>query len=179
MATTLSERSFASGGRSWWDNPEIYGGTAGEEPLAAVRSDTLPENTAYRDEGCELSPSCLRCPLPVCKYDDPGWIRRVNRITRDRAVIKVRQRDGLSVQSLSERFRISTRTVHRILKNKRSGSLDREQASPVAPQLQALEGSSFREPTPLPLIRPSKVSDERAAVGEERSAYRAEDSIAA
>jgi len=23
------------------------------------------------DDGCEYSPSCLLCPLPVCKYDDP------------------------------------------------------------------------------------------------------------
>ena len=23
------------------------------------------------DDGCEYSPSCLQCPLPVCKYDDP------------------------------------------------------------------------------------------------------------
>jgi len=23
------------------------------------------------DDGCEYSPSCLLCRLPVCKYDDP------------------------------------------------------------------------------------------------------------
>ena len=28
------------------------------------------------DRGCELSLSCLRCPLPVCKYDQPGQERQ-------------------------------------------------------------------------------------------------------
>lgn len=25
----------------------------------------------YADTGCELAPSCLRCPLPACRYDLP------------------------------------------------------------------------------------------------------------
>ena len=33
--------------------------------LENVRSDTLPENTGYRDDGCDLSSSCLK---------DIGWI---------------------------------------------------------------------------------------------------------
>jgi len=28
------------------------------------------ENYFVDDDGCEYSPSCLQCPLPVCKYDD-------------------------------------------------------------------------------------------------------------
>jgi len=32
------------------------------------------------DDGCEYSLSCLQCPLPVCKYDDPVgsflWVMR-------------------------------------------------------------------------------------------------------
>ena len=35
-----------------------------------VRRDSLPEHARYKDEGCELSPSCLRCPLPRCQYDE-------------------------------------------------------------------------------------------------------------
>ena len=31
--------------------------------------DMLPEHFPYRDDGCDVSPSCLRCPLPRCKYD--------------------------------------------------------------------------------------------------------------
>ena len=29
------------------------------------------ENYFVDDDGCENSPSCLQCPLPVCKYDVP------------------------------------------------------------------------------------------------------------
>jgi len=31
----------------------------------------LVKEAEYFDDGCEYSPSCLRCPLPVCKHDDP------------------------------------------------------------------------------------------------------------
>ena len=34
-----------------------------------VRRDSLPEHARYKDTGCELSPSCLRCPLVRCQYD--------------------------------------------------------------------------------------------------------------
>ncbi|MBI2866625.1 MAG: acetylglutamate kinase [Chloroflexi bacterium] len=33
--------------------------------------DLLPEHALYRDEGCDLFPSCLRCPLPACRWDMP------------------------------------------------------------------------------------------------------------
>ena len=42
------------------------------QPLPLVRRDTLPEHTDYRDTGCDLSRSCLRCPLARCKYDARG-----------------------------------------------------------------------------------------------------------
>ena len=37
--------------------------------LGYVRSDTLPENTRYRDDGCDAALTCLECPLSLCKYD--------------------------------------------------------------------------------------------------------------
>ena len=36
--------------------------------LGYVRSDTLPENTRYKDDGCDASLTCLECPLSLCKY---------------------------------------------------------------------------------------------------------------
>ena len=35
-----------------------------------VRREALPEYANYKDEGCELAPSCLRCPFARCKYDE-------------------------------------------------------------------------------------------------------------
>ncbi len=43
-----------------------------EIPLLRPRIDALPEHTRYNDNGCDLYPSCLRCPLPRCRYEEPG-----------------------------------------------------------------------------------------------------------
>lgn len=79
-----------------------------------VRSDTLPENTRYQDDGCEASSSCLSCPLAMCKYDDPGWLRRQDRGLRDDEIFRLRK-IGVPVPELARQFRVSTRTVHRII----------------------------------------------------------------
>ena len=78
--------------------------------------DEVPERYPYRDEGCELSPSCLRCSLPQCKYDDPGWVKRQERHDRDTEVLRTLRLEGLSVIEVASRFRLSQRTVFRILK---------------------------------------------------------------
>ena len=78
--------------------------------------DALPERFPYRDEGCEISPSCLRCPLPQCKYDEPGWLQKQKRMERDSEVVAVLLREGLSVQEAASRFALSQRTIFRILK---------------------------------------------------------------
>ncbi|MBI4338791.1 MAG: hypothetical protein HY680_02420 [Chloroflexi bacterium] len=82
--------------------------------------DTLPEYFPYKDGGCDVSPSCLRCPLPQCKYDadasgNRDWLARVRRSDRDRQVLQAWRRERPSVLELARRFRISQRTVHRIL----------------------------------------------------------------
>ena len=90
------------------------------EHAAPVQPDTgrdsRPEFVRYRDVGCEISQSCLRCPLPQCRYDDPGWLRRQIKEKRDRRVLKAREGEGLTPSELAERFGLSRRTIHRILK---------------------------------------------------------------
>ena len=81
----------------------------------ALRLDLLPEHYPYKDDGCEVSPSCLRCPLPKCKYDEPGWWQRFQREERDRDVLRA-WREGLTVHQLAQKFGISPRTVFRILR---------------------------------------------------------------
>ncbi len=126
---------------------------SGPEPLATVRSDTLPENTRYKDDGCDVSQSCLDCPLSLCKYDDPGWLQRESRRTRDDEVYRLRQ-EKVSVAEISERFGISTRTVHRIVQ--RSGatpvSSAEEDEGPILSLPELAEKSLFRARTPLPTI---------------------------
>ena len=76
----------------------------------------------YRDTGCEVSPSCLRCPLPVCKYDLPKHQRpeavleeRSRKHGRRAQEIAEGYRGGESVEELAARFGVSVRTVYRAL----------------------------------------------------------------
>ena len=77
--------------------------------------DALPEFFPYRDEGCEVAPSCLRCPLLQCKYDDPLAYQSRKRGQRDEAVMDARKQEGATITELARRFDLSIRTVHRIL----------------------------------------------------------------
>ena len=77
--------------------------------------DVVPEHFSYRDDGCEVSSSCLKCPLPQCKYDDPTWFQREKRKERDGDVLATMRRNHLSVPQVATRFEISQRTVFRIL----------------------------------------------------------------
>ena len=86
--------------------------------------DVLPEQHQYRDEGCSVSPSCLRCPLPWCKYDDPVAYHRELRLSRDREVMQVKRDQGKSVPQLARQFCLSERTIHRILERSRVVSSD-------------------------------------------------------
>ena len=79
-----------------------------------VRNDALPEHVNYRDAGCELAPSCLRCPLERCRYDEPGGARTLLRTSRDKAVL-LRRDDGIGIDALAGEFDISRRSVFRIL----------------------------------------------------------------
>ncbi|MBI2856395.1 MAG: helix-turn-helix domain-containing protein [Chloroflexi bacterium] len=81
--------------------------------------DALPEHYPYKDDGCDISPSCLRCPLPRCKYDDPVAYYRELREGRDQEVVRVRHIQGKTVPQLARRFGVSQRTIHRILSRAR------------------------------------------------------------
>jgi magnesium transporter len=69
-----------------------------------TRMDALPENTDYADGGCDLYPSCLRCPLPRCRYDEPGGAAGMLRTGRDSTILRLAGEDGVSVDSLAEMF---------------------------------------------------------------------------
>lgn len=77
--------------------------------------DSLPEEYPYRDEGCQLSPSCLSCPLPRCRYDEPESRRDPGKELRDRAIRNL-HRSGIGAPELASRFGLSKRSVYRILK---------------------------------------------------------------
>ena len=86
------------------------------DPDPESPDDPMPEHVDYRDEGCEVAPECLACPLPRCRHDNPGWLRREAKDKRNRDLLAVRREEGLGVVALANRFGLSRSMVHRILK---------------------------------------------------------------
>jgi len=80
-----------------------------------TRSDALPEHIDYRDDGCDLFPSCLSCPLTRCRYDVPGGVRALLNQERDHQIRVMREEAGLSVDEIADLFEVSRRTVFRAL----------------------------------------------------------------
>ena len=121
--------------------------------LGYVRSDTLPENTRYKDDGCDAAVTCLECPLSLCKYDDPGWLQRENRRTRDDEIFRLRSQQ-VSVAEISKRFGISTRTVHRIVQRGGATPLasDEEGVNPIVSLSELDERSLFQQRASWPKI---------------------------
>jgi len=82
-----------------------------------IELDLPPEHCRYRDEGCELADSCLRCPFPHCIYEMPrgrqSWLKK----QRDREMTRLFTAEGKRVRELAQSFGVSQRTVQRALKN--------------------------------------------------------------
>ncbi len=81
--------------------------------------DLPPEYCHYRDEGCELSKSCLSCPLPTCVYELRGGRQRWLKSQRNRAMVTEFTTQGREVKELAQSFGISQRTVQRVIRNHR------------------------------------------------------------
>lgn len=86
-----------------------------------ARADNLPEYTHYRDDGCDIHPHCLSCPLPRCRYEEPGGLRALLNQRRDSEIVELRRR-GVPVAVLADRFGVSRRTVFRILERTAAAS---------------------------------------------------------
>ncbi|MBI4303304.1 MAG: helix-turn-helix domain-containing protein [Chloroflexi bacterium] len=79
--------------------------------------DLPPEYCHYRDEGCELSGSCLSCPFPRCIYDERGGKQRWAKRLRAREMARLFA-EGKGIRELALMFGVSRRTVQRALKEK-------------------------------------------------------------
>jgi hypothetical protein len=87
-----------------------------EERRAGGTADRPPEYCHYRDEGCDLSVSCLDCPFPNCIYEEPGGRQRWLKRMRAREMARLFTAEGKSVKELALIFGVSLRTVQRALK---------------------------------------------------------------
>jgi hypothetical protein len=101
-----------------------------ELPLRKPRIDALPENTDYTDRGCDLYPSCLNCPLPRCRYEDPGGAAAMLRTGRDASILRLAEEGGVTVDELARMFGLSRRTIFRVLRASKRGPCRRSPAGP-------------------------------------------------
>lgn len=92
--------------------------------IARPQVDEVPEFYPYEDTGCEVSSSCLNCPLPQCKYDDPIWYQKNRRLAKDLKVYTTMQIEQLTVEEAAERFSVTVRTIFRIMRRCREASAD-------------------------------------------------------
>ena len=103
--------------------------------LKKVRSDTLPENTNYQDNGCDISQSCLNCHLTLCKYDDDKFSVGKNKLNRDKEIYKLNS-EGKSITDLSKKYNLSIRTIQRSIKigdnNKKNAEKTEEDILPLS-----------------------------------------------
>ena len=76
--------------------------------------------TSY-DLGCEYSTSCLTCPLPRCKHDEPHTGRRASNHVKDLERAQAFYEALKTMNPLAaarftgKQYGINERTVHRIL----------------------------------------------------------------
>ena len=73
--------------------------------------------TIYEDTGCELAPSCLNCPFPICiKYEGcaNGYKRHLSDLQ------KVERISGIPTKEAARVLNVTVRTVFRILQRVRT-----------------------------------------------------------
>jgi hypothetical protein len=73
--------------------------------------DRLPEQMHYRDDGCEIHPRCLECPLPACRYDLPP--KRAGALLRE-AELRRLLAQGYTADQAAAKMGVSRRTVFRL-----------------------------------------------------------------
>jgi len=81
---------------------------------------TRQNGSLFDDTGCGASPSCLKCPLPQCRYDDPHWrakLRQAERQQQDQELVAALRdlpvSESRAAEKVAARFGVTVRTVFR------------------------------------------------------------------
>ncbi len=116
-----------------------------EQPFSSINTTRgLPENTVYRDTGCDSAPSCLDCPLALCKYDDANGTRHGRTVMRDTEIMRLFA-DGFKVSAIALKVNISNRTVYRIIQRELGAKNDETDQRPK----RMTRGRALRERVPV------------------------------
>ncbi len=77
-----------------------------------VRQDALSDHIGYQDIGCELSPSCLRCPLERCRYDRHAGALRLRLSARNETLLRLHN-EGASINALAAKYGLAPHRLPR------------------------------------------------------------------
>lgn len=98
----------------------------------------------HPDTGCDVSPSCLSCPLPECKFI--SGLRADSEEKRHLyANVYNGRLTGVTLNSLAARFKVAPRTVSRIIARK--GVYGKGSVEPQAVEVSVLEPLASTEAT--------------------------------
>ena len=78
--------------------------------------DATTESRKKEDTGCQISTSCIKCPLSRCKHDDPVWFQYHLRMAPSLKIWQTMVREDLTTDQAAERFSVSVRTIFRIMR---------------------------------------------------------------
>ena len=96
-----------------------------DEPWVSVPTPELnPDPVIPHEEtnGCDMADSCLECPLPRCKHEDPWGYRKTKLQERDQEYIEVINRDNLSIKEAAEKLGVTKKTVLRVRARNKAGT---------------------------------------------------------
>ncbi len=78
--------------------------------------DLRPEFCFYKDEGCKLAKSCLKCPFPRCVDDQLRGRRKWLREHRDKEIVRLRIVEKKLIREIAADLNVTKRTVYNALK---------------------------------------------------------------
>ena len=80
-----------------------------------MRRDALPEWVSYTDDGCDVAPRCVECPLEECKYVVSSKQRWELRNGERNALIRAAAASGAKRQEIAAAAGLNLRTIHKLL----------------------------------------------------------------
>lgn len=80
-------------------------------------------NEVKGPDGCEVSATCLSCPLPKCKLEAPAVYRQEKKASRDARVL-ARLAEGVGKETVMQEFGFGQRTLEGIIESQRKGIVD-------------------------------------------------------
>lgn len=80
------------------------------------RSDAFPGRPSeYGDDGCEVAPHCVECPLATCQFDLPPHQRAALKNSTRNTLIREGAAAGAERSEIAEAAGLSIRSVYRVL----------------------------------------------------------------